>query len=61
MVLVINVNACPFLVFSALTCHLQDTGIRFSGGTVSPDNEETELGSSDQEASPSAGKIPGSF
>ena len=28
----------------------------FSGCTVLPDNKETELGSSDQEASPSAGK-----
>ena len=28
----------------------------FSGCTVSPDSKETELGSSDQEASPSAGK-----
>ena len=28
----------------------------FSGCTVPPDNKETELGSSDQEASPSAGK-----
>ena len=29
---------------------------KFSGCTVSPDSKETELGSSDQEASPSAGK-----
>ena len=28
----------------------------FSGCTVPPDSKETELGSSDQEASPSAGK-----
>ena len=28
----------------------------FSGCTVPPDNKETELGSCDQEASPSAGK-----
>ena len=28
----------------------------FSGYTVPPDSKETELGSSDQEASPSAGK-----
>ena len=28
----------------------------FSGSTVSPDRKETELGSSDKEASPSAGK-----
>ena len=61
MVLVINVNACPFLVFSALISHLQDTGIGFSGGTVPPHNEKNELGSSDQEASPSADKTPVSF
>ena len=28
----------------------------FSGSTLLPDNKETELGSSNQEASPSAGK-----
>ena len=33
----------------------------FSGCTVPPDSKETELGSSDQEASPSAGKNIGSF
>ena len=31
----------------------------FSGCTVLPDSEETKLGSSDQEASPSAGKNTG--
>ena len=31
----------------------------FSGCTVPPDSKETEPGSSDQEASPSAGKITG--
>ena len=31
----------------------------FSGCTVTPDSKETELGSSDQEASPSAGKKTG--
>ena len=31
----------------------------FSGCTVPPDNKETELGCSDQEASPSAGKNTG--
>ena len=31
----------------------------FSGCIVLPDSKETELGSSDQEASPSAGKITG--
>ena len=31
----------------------------FSGCTVPPDSKETKLGSSDQEASPSAGKNTG--
>ena len=31
----------------------------FSGCTLPPDSKETELGSSDQEASPSAGKNTG--
>ena len=31
----------------------------FSGSTVLPDSKKTELGSSDQEASPSAGKNTG--
>ena len=31
----------------------------FSGCTVPPDSKETELGSSDQETSPSAGKTTG--
>ena len=31
----------------------------FSGYTVPPDSKETELGSSDQEASPSTDKNPG--
>ena len=31
----------------------------FSGCTVPPDSKETELGSSDQEVSPSAGKNTG--
>ena len=31
----------------------------FSDRTVAPDSKETELGSSDQEASPSAGKNTG--
>ena len=56
MVAVIIVNAYPFLAFSGLTYHTEDTGIDFSGCTVLPDSKETGLGSSDQEASPSAGK-----
>ena len=43
-----------FLAFSDLTCHLEDTGIVFSGCTVLPDSKETELGSSNQVAFPSA-------
>ena len=27
MVAVINADACPFLAFSDLTCHLEDTGM----------------------------------
>ena len=45
--------------FSDLTCRLEDTRISVSGCTVSPDSKETELGSSDQEASPSVGKNTG--
>ena len=56
VVAVINVDACPFSAFSDLTCHLENTGIGFSGCTVLPGSRETELGNSDQEASPSAGK-----
>ena len=36
MVAVINVDAYTFLAFSDLTCHLEDTGIVFSGCTVLP-------------------------
>ena len=56
MVALISVDAYPFLAFSDLTCCLEDTGKVFSGCTVPPDSKETKLGSSDQEASPSAGK-----
>ena len=60
VVAVISVDAYPFLAFSDLNCHLEDTGIGvFSGCTVPPDSKETKLGSSDQEASPSAGKNTG--
>ena len=55
MVAVISVDAYPFWAFSDLTCHLQV----FSGCTVPPDGKETKLGSSDEEASPSAGKNTG--
>ena len=36
VVAVINVDAYTFLAFSDLTCHLEDTGIVFSGCTVLP-------------------------
>ena len=55
VVAVISIDAYPFLAFSDLTYHLEV----FSGCTVLPDSKETELGSSDQEASPSAGKNTG--
>ena len=59
VVAVISVDAYPFLAFPYLTYHLEDTGIRFSGCTVLPDSKETQLGSSDQETSLSAGKNTG--
>ena len=54
MVAVISVDAYPFLAFSGLTCCLEDKV--FSGCAVPPDSKETELGSSDQEATQSADK-----
>ena len=59
VVAVIRVDAYRFLAFSDLTCHLKDTGIDVSSCTVLPDSKETKLGSSNQEASPSAGKNTG--
>ena len=53
---VINVNAYPFLAFSELNCHLEETGIGVFWLHCAPDSKDTELGSSNQEASPSAGK-----
>ena len=55
MVTVISVDTYPFLAFSDLTCHFEDTGV-FSGCTLPPDSKGTELGSGDQEASSSAVK-----
>ena len=50
----------PFLAFSDLTCHIEDTGIEVSWlHYAAPDSKETELGSSDQEASSSASKNTG--
>ena len=58
MVAVISVDAYPFLAFSDLICHLEDTGmdVLFSGCNVLSDSKETQLGSRNQQASPSAGK-----
>ena len=51
----ISVDAYP-LAFSDLTFHRKNT---VSGCTVPPDSKDTKLASSDQEASPSAGKNTG--
>ena len=59
MVVVISVDAYPYLAFSDLTCHLEDTGKVFSGCTVPSNSKEIKLGGSDQEAFPSAGKNTG--
>ena len=55
----ISVDAYLFLVFSDLTCHIEDAGIDVFWCIVPPDSKETELGSNNQESSPSAGKITG--
>ena len=52
-------DAYPFLAFSDLTCHLEDTGIGVFWLHCATGSKETELGSSNQEASPSAGKNTG--
>ena len=54
----ISVNAYPFLAFSDLTCHPEDTRIGFYGCTVPPDSKEAELRSSNQEALHQQVKIP---
>ena len=59
VVAVVSVDTYHFLVFSELTCHLEDTGINLFCLQYTPDSKETEHGSSDQEASPSAGKNTG--
>ena len=58
VVAVISVYAYLFLAFSDLTCHLEDTGM-FSGCTVPPYSEETELGNSGHKSFSSAGKNTG--
>ena len=58
MVAVISVDAYPFfLAFSDQNCHLKEMGIGVFW--LHCDCKEAELGSSDQEASPSAGKNTG--
>ena len=59
MAAVISADAYPFLAFSELTCHLEDTEIGVFWLHCAADIKETELGSSNQEASPSAGKNTG--
>ena len=59
VVTLIGADAYWFLDFSDLSCHLEDTGRSVFGCTVPPDGNKTKLGSSDQEASPSAGKNTG--
>ena len=44
------------MAFSDLTCHLEDIGIGVFCCTVLSNSQETKFGSSNQEASPSAGK-----
>ena len=56
MVAVISVDAYLFLLFMTWPITLRIRELVFSGCTVPPDSKDTELGSSDQEASPSAGK-----
>ena len=63
MVAVISVDAYLFLAFPDLTCYLEDTEIGglffFFFFNVPPDSKETKVGSSDQEAAPSASKMSG--
>ena len=54
MVAATSVDAYPLLAFSDLTLHLEDRCFHYSlGSTLLPDSKVTELGSSDQKASPS--------
>ena len=56
MIAVISVDAYPFLISQTWPVNLRVQEQVFPGCTKPPDSKETELGSSDQEASPSAGK-----
>ena len=53
----ISVDAYPLWAVSDLICHLEDMGVGVF--RLPPDRNETKLGSSDQEASLSAGKNNG--
>ena len=55
----ISVDTYTVLTFSDLTCHLEDTRIGIFWLQRAADSKETKLGSSNQEASPSAGKNTG--
>ena len=55
----ISVDVYLFLVFSGLTCHLEDTGIGVFRLHCLPGSKETELGSSNHKASLSEGKKTG--
>ena len=52
----ISVDTYTVLTFSDLTCHLEDTRIGIFWLQRAADSKETKLGSSNQEASPSAVK-----
>ena len=59
VITVISVDACPFLAFSDMTITFRIQELAFSGCTVPHGNKETELGSSNQKASPSTDKKTG--
>ena len=54
-----NIDACPFLAYSDLTCYLENTEIVFCGCSVLPNRKEIELGSCDRESSSLADKNTG--
>ena len=59
MLAVVSVDAYPFLAFPDLSCHFEDTEIGVFWLHCATDSKETELRSSNQETSPSAGKNTG--
>ena len=59
VVAMISVDAYPFLAFSDLICNLEDTGIGVFWLHCANDSMETKHRSTNQEASPSAGKNTG--